>query len=1034
MIRAARRAGHAAVSAAAGLGAAGVLVALTAGTPWLMWHVTGWPLPRHLPTLATLRAGIAGQESARFILALVTCAGWVIWLVFVTEVILEAAWWARQLPGLARGQAGRPGAAWLRERAAAVSPPRAVATILVGGILLGLLAALRGTGAALTVPAMPRLAAVARQAVAAAPPHPAREDDRSAALQARTPAPAGNVAAAPQEPPAGDTVGAARAGGRMIRLDAVLRPDVDQPGSPAYTLYTVQPGDNLWDIALTHLGNGEDWHQIYALNAGRLQPDGERLVLPSLIQPGWILGLPAPATASAPSGNGHLTSPPAPVTPTAGPAPGRAPSPLPQPPVHRLSPAPVPHHTQPDAGSAVSIPWGGLIGAGLAGAVTGALVLAGIQRRRRYQPARIMTPSLEPGAPPVPPLIGVLRRAARPSLLSEPADGTAGSAPGDSQADPRPSDNGGTTTVPLARAHTAAALPPGVISLGLRDGHEVTADIAALGGLGLTGPGAFAAARAVLLTALSQAQPGVGSALAAVFVPAADAGMLVPGRKPASQPGLTVTSTLHACLDQLETAVLARARTAGDGDRDPGDAPSVPAAAAVGTAALIATPDPASSPRIAAILRMGRSAGVAGVLLGDWPDGVTCHVAADATITRTVPPHPVLDGLRLFHLSAPDAAAILSALRQAHASEDNEQNAAPAPKAARPASGVQSQDSTTGTDGRQAQARQAAHPATPVASTAPQPADDIPAASTPPVDGTPPAAGSDDPQARPRTPPPPGGPAVQVVLLGPPRITAAGREITGGLRKGRELLAFLALHPDGATGEQVAEALWPEAPPGHGSSQRNMTVRKLRDLLRTATGLTAARFITLTADRYQLDPALLDIDIWRFQSALDQARRAGSEDAELAACRAAAAVYQGPLADGAGYDWAEPYAEQARRRALDAWTRIAEITAPRDPGQALTALEAALGHDPYNEFVYQKIMRLQAAAGRPDAVRRTLGLLEARLGELGITPGPQTRALAASLLGARTPPPPPAAVKPAAAADDGSGRPALRLDRGSGRS
>ena len=126
----------------------------------------------------------------------------------------------------------------------------------------------------------------------------------------------------------------------MIRLDAAQRPGQDQPASPAYTLYTVQPGDNLWDIALTHLGNGEDWHQIYALNAGLPQPDGERLVLPSLIQPGWILRLPAPATAGAPSGNGHLTGPPAPVTPAAGrtPRPGPEPSAGPHRPVHRPQP------------------------------------------------------------------------------------------------------------------------------------------------------------------------------------------------------------------------------------------------------------------------------------------------------------------------------------------------------------------------------------------------------------------------------------------------------------------------------------------------------------------------------------------------------------------------------------------------------------------------------------------------------------------------------------------------------------------------
>lgn len=44
-------------------------------------------------------------------------------------------------------------------------------------------------------------------------------------------------------------------------------------------------------------------------------------------------------------------------------------------------------------------------------------------------------------------------------------------------------------------------------------------------------------------------------------------------------------------------------------------------------------------------------------------------------------------------------------------------------------------------------------------------------------------------------------------------------------------------------------------------------------------------------------------------------------------------------------------------------------------------------------------MRLQAAAGRPEAVRRTLSLLEARLTDLGITSGAQTRQVAASLLG-----------------------------------
>ena len=62
---------------------------------------------------------------------------------------------------------------------------------------------------------------------------------------------------------------------------------------------------------------------------------------------------------------------------------------------------------------------------------------------------------------------------------------------------------------------------------------------------------------------------------------------------------------------------------------------------------------------------------------------------------------------------------------------------------------------------------------------------------------------------------------------------------------------------------------------------------------------------------------------------------------------------------------------------------------------------------------------MQAAAGRPDAVRRTLRLLETRLTELGVTPAAQTRQAAATLLGTpgpaatRSGPQPPLPPRPA---------------------
>ena len=73
------------------------------------------------------------------------------------------------------------------------------------------------------------------------------------------------------------------------------------PAQRGQRIYTVQPPhgrsyDSLWRIATTHLGNGQRWKEIFALNHGRLMPDGHRLTTPALILPGWPLVMPADAT------------------------------------------------------------------------------------------------------------------------------------------------------------------------------------------------------------------------------------------------------------------------------------------------------------------------------------------------------------------------------------------------------------------------------------------------------------------------------------------------------------------------------------------------------------------------------------------------------------------------------------------------------------------------------------------------------------------------------------------------------------------
>src|SRR5439155_25922483 len=65
-------------------------------------------------------------------------------------------------------------------------------------------------------------------------------------------------------------------------------------------MYTVNPPvgrfhESLWEIAHNHLGDGRRYREIFELNSGRVQPDGSKLTIASLIRPGWQLLMPKDA-------------------------------------------------------------------------------------------------------------------------------------------------------------------------------------------------------------------------------------------------------------------------------------------------------------------------------------------------------------------------------------------------------------------------------------------------------------------------------------------------------------------------------------------------------------------------------------------------------------------------------------------------------------------------------------------------------------------------------------------------------------------
>jgi hypothetical protein len=231
-----------------GLMAVIALAALLGGVPYALASFIGWPLPRQMPNLGvqTLRAPVDANTLVN-LLALVV---WLAWAQFTACVIVE-------IKAAASGS-GMP----------AKMPLAGFNQLLARQLVAGLL--LLTTSAAGLAPT--RLAAAG-----------------AGALLHRPPAVTAQVAGPSSEAAHAATLAQRERG--AAKVDAGVR----APG--AHKVYVVQPPqgrhhESLWEIADRHLGDGRRYQEIFDLNHGNRQPDGERLTLASLIRPGWVLDMP----------------------------------------------------------------------------------------------------------------------------------------------------------------------------------------------------------------------------------------------------------------------------------------------------------------------------------------------------------------------------------------------------------------------------------------------------------------------------------------------------------------------------------------------------------------------------------------------------------------------------------------------------------------------------------------------------------------------------------------------------------------------
>jgi DNA-binding SARP family transcriptional activator/nucleoid-associated protein YgaU len=252
-------------------------------------------------------------------------------------------------------------------------------------------------------------------------------------------------------------------------------------------------------------------------------------------------------------------------------------------------------------------------------------------------------------------------------------------------------------------------------------------------------------------------------------------------------------------------------------------------------------------------------------------------------------------------------------------------------------------------------------------------------------------------------PPPPaedtGGEAekpgqIEVTVLGEAGIVAVDPDRLPR-RKALELLVYLAVHDGSATVEAILDDLLPDAPASKAPERLHTYVSDLRSVMRRVGG--PATYLTHPHQRYTLNPDVVDVDLWRMRAAIREAHQAGDPRQRIDALQQAVDAYRGPLADGADYEWAESYREAIRQQALDAHLALADALAD-DPAAQARVLEAAIGHSPYSEHLYQRAMRIRAALGHLDAIRTLRRALDRALAEIDAEPSDDTITLADELI------------------------------------
>ncbi|MCC6443562.1 MAG: transposase [Armatimonadetes bacterium] len=194
------------------------------------------------------------------------------------------------------------------------------------------------------------------------------------------------------------------------------------------------------------------------------------------------------------------------------------------------------------------------------------------------------------------------------------------------------------------------------------------------------------------------------------------------------------------------------------------------------------------------------------------------------------------------------------------------------------------------------------------------------------------------------------------------------------------LLAYLAyhqgcLHPR----EVLVDLLWPDASWEEGRLRLRVALSSLRHQLEPP-GVARGTVLQTHRSAVGVNPAAIATDVQVFETAINDARRAGQGPERILVLQQAVGAYGGKLLPGYYEDWIEP--EQRRLEGLfleAAGDLVRALEGVEAWTQALDVAQRALRVDPLWEAGHRAVMQLQARLGHPDLAFRQYRLLKRRL-------------------------------------------------------